>query len=193
MTWYPGSLVSLETERFRLNSIEREDANETLAEWLADPEVMLGLNLPRRRLSRADLVSYATSYDNTRRFCLMVRPKDGDNPIGLFTATADQKNLIAETAVVIGDRFYWGRDVVREARPVIIDFLFEELGMHKIMGRTHSRNFSSIFNYKVLGFKCEGVLREQLRTIDGKQWLDQVIFGMLREEWHNRGERQTRD
>ena len=99
MTWSPGALISLETDNFTLRSIEREDADDRLAEWMADPDVMIGFNLPRRRLSRAELVSFALSHDNRSRFCLMLRPKGESNPIGLFTATVDLGNSVAESAV----------------------------------------------------------------------------------------------
>lgn len=187
MTWTPGALVSLETENFTLRSIEREDANDRLADWMADPDVMIGFNLPRRRLSRAELVSFALNHDNRSRFCLMLRPKGKKDPIGLFTATVDLGNSVAESAVVIGEKTYWGQDVVRETRTALIDFLFNDLGLHKIFGRTHSRNFSSIYNYKVLGFKCEGILRQQIYNSQSDERLDQLIFGMLRDEWMDRG------
>lgn len=189
MTWLPGALVSLETERFLLNSIEREDADESFAEWMADPDVMIGLNLPRRRLSRAELVAFAMSHDNKHRFCLVIRARDENKTIGFYTATIDPGNLTAETAVVIGDKDYWGRDAVRETRPVLLDFLFDDLKMYKVIGRPHSRNFASIYNYKILGFKCEAILREQMLSLDGDKRLDQLIFGMLRREWYERKER----
>lgn len=187
MPWTPGALVSLQTERFSLKSIEREDADDRFGDWLADPEIMLGLNLPRRRLSHAERVSYAMNHDNAQRFCLIIRTLADSHAIGFYTVTVDGKNLIAETSVAVGDRDYWGQDVVRETRSALLDFLFLELGMHKVIGRPHSRNFSSIYNYKILGFKCEAVLREQMLSLRGDQRLDQLVFGMLRHEWLDRG------
>ena len=59
-----------------------------------------------------------------------------------------------------------GKNIVIEARSAILDFLFDELKMHKVLGKPHGRNFSSIFNYKAMGFACEAVLREQMLAID---------------------------
>ena len=73
-----------------------------------------------------------------------------------------------------------------ETRATLLDFLFDQMDLHKVTGRPHGRNFSSIYNYKALGFHCEAVLREQMRSIKDDQRLDQLIFGMLRDEWHAR-------
>ena len=45
-----------------------------------------------------------------------------------------------------------------------------------------SRNFASIYNYQRLGFVNEGTMRQSSRLLDGTHG-DQLIFGLLREEW----------
>ena len=91
--------------------------------------------------------------------------------------------MTAETAVVIGEREQWGKNIVLEGRARLLDFLFDELSMHKVIGRPHGRNIGSIFNYKALGFQCEAVLREQSRAVTDDSRLDQLVFGLLRDEW----------
>ena len=85
--------------------------------------------------------------------------------------------------VVIGDRDYWGKGVVLEARGALLDFLFDVVGVSKVWGTPFERNFPSIFNYKAQGFTCEGVLRKHVINVKGKR-VDQYIFGLLRDEWH---------
>ncbi len=184
MTWQSGAIVRLQTERFDLRSMQREDVDETFLGWLADPEVMLGLNLPRRRLSRPQAVRMVLSHDNHHSFFIIVGDRTTGTKLGFFTIIYDPGNLTAETAVVIGDRNWWGKNVVVEARSALLDFIFNELGAVKVTGRPHSSNYSSIWNYKAMGFKNEAVLRQQLRSIEpGDKRLDQLIFGILKEEW----------
>ncbi|MFK7877167.1 MAG: GNAT family N-acetyltransferase [Paracoccaceae bacterium] len=183
MTWTPGDLVALDTQRFSLRSITREDVDETFLSWLADPEVMVGLNLPSRKLSRVQAVHYALSYDNLKSIMLLVRARDSGDMVGFFTITFEYAHGTAETAVVIGNKSYWGQNVVVETRGAILEFLFLTLGVHKVIGRPHGRNMSSIFNYKAMGFQCEAILREQMRALKGGGRLDQMIFGLLKSEW----------
>lgn len=191
MTWAPGDLLELETERFILRSIEREDASDTLLDWLGDPDVMVGLNMPRTRMSKQQAIRWATQQDNMVRFVIVVIDKETSDPIGLFTINNSVAHRVVETAVVIGNHDYWGKNVVIEARTALMDFIFDHLGAHKVVGKPHGRNFSSIFNYKAMGFTCEAILREQMRAVSGTGRLDQLVFGMLKTEWLARREGKT--
>lgn len=197
MTWTPGALLSLETQRFIVRTMTREDVDEQVMGWLADPEVMVGLNLPRRRMSRSQAVRWALSYDNQTKFMVVVTVKGTQEKIGFFTLTLEGAHRTAETAVVVGEQSWWGKNVVAECRAVLLDFLFDTMDMHKVIGRPHGRNMSSIFNYKKMGFTCEAVLREHMRAIESTagedKRLDQLIFGMLRSEWHARKEQQAKE
>lgn len=182
MTRAPGEIVRLETARFVLRSVTREDVDEAFLSWMADPEVMLGLNMPPQRPTRLQMVHYALSHDNHTRFMLIIEPRNAA-AIGFFTVTLVPVHGVAETAVVVGDRRWWGKDVVIEARSAILNFVFDELGAEKVMGRPHGRNVASIFNYRALGFTCEAVLRQQMRAVGEGGRLDQLVFGLMRDEW----------
>ena len=114
MTWRPGDLVHLTTERFVVRSAEREDVTDAFLGWLADPDVMVGLNLPRKRFSRPQAVRFVLSHDNQTQFFLVIVCRGDDRPIGFFVVTVDPKHGCAETSVVVGDRDYWGKNVVIE-------------------------------------------------------------------------------
>jgi UDP-4-amino-4,6-dideoxy-N-acetyl-beta-L-altrosamine N-acetyltransferase len=61
---------------------------------------------------------------------------------------------------------------------------FERLGFHKVCGRALSGNLPSVKLHRRLGFREEGVLREQ--HFDGGRYHDVVYFGLLRAEWLER-------
>ena len=130
MSWTPGALLSLTTERFELRTMTREDVTEELLTWLADPEVMAGLNLPRQRLSRVQAVRWVLSHDNQQRFFLAICPREASAPVGFFTISCNVGHETADTSVVIGNRDWWGQNVVVECRSAILDFLFDEMGLH---------------------------------------------------------------
>lgn len=188
MSWVPGDLIELQTKRFVLRTMHREDVTDTFTGWLADPEVMQGLNLPRRKMSRAQAVRHVLEHDNISKLFLLLCDRETGQPVGFFTVNIDAQNQIAETAVVIGEKSYWGQNVVVEARTALLGFLFKDVQVHKVIGRPHGRNMASIFNYKIMGFTCEAVLREQSVALDRQSRLDQLVFGMLRSEWQARSE-----
>jgi RimJ/RimL family protein N-acetyltransferase len=75
-----------------------------------------------------------------------------------------------------------GRNVVLETRHKVLDFAFYRLRCHKVYGTVMARNVPAIFNYKALGFRCEGVLKDHDISMLGER-TDILMFGMLRSEW----------
>jgi RimJ/RimL family protein N-acetyltransferase len=185
------------TENFVLRSVSPDQVTPAYLDWLKDPELMMFLNLrpkkddtPESMLQR--LRAYVSKSNNRNSFHLGVFPK-ADEPrklkpqIGFFVLDLDFKNGTAQTRVVIGDHDYWGKSVVREARTAIIEFVFQTTNFVKIWGSTSSRNIPSIYNYKALGFDCEGILKDHIQGVDGKR-MDVLMFGMSRDKWTARKE-----
>jgi hypothetical protein len=63
-----------------------------------------------------------------RRLDVCTRPA-GDQ-IGFFTVTGNPAHRTAEAGVVIGDRDWCGKNLVLEARPALLDSLFDRMDMH---------------------------------------------------------------
>ena len=183
--WKPGTPLILATESYLLRSLVAGDVDERFVAWLADAEVVDTLNLPARARRPEELAGYIGRFDNRNAFGLGVFDKATHLMVGFYAIYCDARNRLASTNVIIGDRNYWGRGVVVETRSRILDFLFDTLGMEKVLGNPFARNFPAVFNYKALGFRCEGVLRQHRRSHSGGR-IDQLMFGLLRDEWHAR-------
>lgn len=69
----------------------------------------------------------------------------------------------------------------RQLGQAALDFAFTQLQLHKICGQALSFNDRSINFHLSLGFRQEGVLRDQFN--DGKQYHSVVCFGLLITEW----------
>lgn len=74
---------------------------------------------------------------------------------------------------------YLGASVLKHA--------FTQLGLHKVCGQALAFNERSIQFHLRLGFRQEGILREQ--HFDGEQYHAIVCFGLLATEWQATTER----
>lgn len=182
MDWQPGEPLQLETERFLLRSLTPADATSTYVGWWNDPEVQEGLNSAARDWDRQRAVEHISDFNNKTSFHLGIFCKDTDRMIGFFAAFPRPVAKVAKTNIVIGEKDYWGQHVVQEVRARMLSFLFEVMGMEKVKGEIQGRNYPSIFNYKAMGFTCEGVLRSEIKRFDGGR-TDVFVFGLLRDEW----------
>jgi RimJ/RimL family protein N-acetyltransferase len=183
MTPSRGKPVLLQTERFELRSLKPSDASERWLGWARDPDVMGPLNTPVRQLTRDELASYIAQADNTGRFLIGIFDKASRIQVGFFMIEADTFHRCATFNVTIGEKAWWGKGVVNEARAALLDHFFEQRGIEKACGHPLARNFPAVFNYKAQGWRHEGTMRAHRVSTSDQSRLDQYLFAMLRSEW----------
>ena len=82
---------------------------------------------------------------------------------------------------------YWidgaheGKGVITRCCASMLDYLFDELGLHRAEIRCGTGNMKSCAVPQRLGFSREGVVREAEWVND--RWVDLVVWGMLEEDW----------
>ena len=181
-----GRPISLTTERFLVRSLVPADASDRWSDWSADRDVMGPLNVPANRMTKDHLARYIASHDNDRTYLLGAFTKAMNQHIGFFMIELNRLHATASFNLVIGDKHFWGKGVVNEVRATLLDEFFERRGVEKVYGTPLARNFPAVFNYKAQGWKVEGVLRGQCKSVADGSRLDQYHFGMLRDEWRAR-------
>ncbi len=87
----------------------------------------------------------------------------------------------AELGIGIGDAEYWGRGYGREAVGLILDYAFRLRNLRRVWLEVHSANERGMRAYRSCGFVEEGRMREHIWL--GGRYADNVIMGVLREEW----------
>jgi len=94
----------------------------------------------------------------------------------------DEKNCHCEVGYCIGFDF-WNKGIVSEALRAVMDFLFNEVGMHKITAKHDTENPASGKVMSKCGMTCEGKLREHHLRSNGK-FADIVTYGILKNEFN---------
>lgn len=72
---------------------------------------------------------------------------------------------------------------MKEALQSVLDFGFDGMDLHRVQAETHPHNLASIGIAKKLGFRFEGVHREQ--ALWGGQFHDLHCYSLLAPEWRN--------
>jgi len=104
-------------------------------------------------------------------------------PLGWVSRYGEQDNpSVCYVGIDICEDAYLNRGLGTEALRLWINHLFSTSDVHKLALETWSFNPRMIRVAEKAGFVCEGRQRE-VRQWQG-QWLDLVLFGILREEWH---------
>jgi RimJ/RimL family protein N-acetyltransferase len=91
----------------------------------------------------------------------------------------------AELGIGIGDREYWGHGYGREAVELLLHYAFRLRNFRRAWLEVHADNERGIRAYRSCGFVEEGRMREHV-WLAGR-YVDNVIMGVLREEWSCEG------
>lgn len=121
------------------------------------------------------------NYANEDYYHWVITEKDSGDVIGSIGAV-EHRDDIAEMEIgyCLSERF-WGKGYMTEAFSAVIRYLFEEVGLNRILAAHDVRNPASGRVMEKCGLLYEGTLRQAGRNNQGV--CDLVIRGILREEY----------
>ncbi len=160
--------------------------DEVYLYWLRDPEVVRTLNLPRyleTPVSKTEVVDYcdALMASKTDLF-LAILDQDDHQFVGTIKAgRIDEYAGTADIGIMIGCRERWNRGLATDAITTLAQYLFQRLNLRKLTAGSMACNPSMIRVFERLGFKREGLFREQDRL--GDIYYDHIHLGCFRDEF----------
>ena len=133
---------------------------------------------------------YTEEYQKIRLQQALKKTDEGQlYPFGIFLKANDKLiGDISLTQITRGDlqscytgftldKEYNGKGYTTEALQLVVDFAFRELKLHRIEAGAMPDNIASIRVLEKVGFKKEGIAKENLR-INGK-WTDHQILAII--------------
>jgi RimJ/RimL family protein N-acetyltransferase len=116
--------------------------------------------------------------------CLTVVPDDCQAVVGLFRVREAEPGFgSAEWQFVVAPE-YWGRGLFFRAAPLVVDFVFDVVGAHRLEARAATHNGRGTGALRKLGAVREAVLRESI--FDRTGYADQGLWTIVAEDWYAR-------
>lgn len=167
-----GTIVDLEP-------LSSGHASERYASWFNDPEVTKYNSHGARVMTVADVEAYVARVQNSENEAVFAMiAKDKSVHVGnISLQKIDAANSSAEYAIILGDKEYWGRGIAAEASKLLLEFGFNDLGLHRIWCGTSAANISMQKLAERSGFRREGVRREAM--LKNGQFVDVIEYGIL--------------
>ncbi|WP_299397113.1 GNAT family N-acetyltransferase [Pelagibius sp.] len=162
---------------WRTWALLREESREFLVPWEPTwPHDALTRQAFRRRLK-----AYNQEWRQGTGFSFLVY-RLGDSGLMGGVTLSNVRRGVAQAASMgywIGERFA-RQGYMTEAVLAVVEFAFEELGLHRIEAACLPHNDPSRSLLLKVGFRQEGYARQYLR-INGK-WQDHLLFELLRDD-----------
>ena len=169
---------NLSTRRLRLRQFRAEDA-EAMHRCFADADAMRFWNQPvhTKRIETERAVRNFIDCTPSYYRYWAVADAGTDRCVGMVNY---HDGHIRSKRVSIGYIIEPGRQrqgIGAEAVSAMLDFCFGELGLHRAQAFIHPDNSASIALVEKLGFRREGLLRDNLRV--GEVWRDDLLYALL--------------
>jgi RimJ/RimL family protein N-acetyltransferase len=177
--------AAIETERLMLRPFRESDLDDLHA-MRSQPEVMrylYGDVCTREEAERmlAERMSRTTVAGEGDRLVLAVERRADGRMIGeLSLWLRSDEHRQGEIGFVFHPDAQ-GQGYAREAASALLDVAFGELGLHRVFGRTDTRNEASAALMRRLGMRQEAHLREN--EVFKGAWGDEFVFAVLEGEW----------
>lgn len=178
--------MKLETERLILRDFVKDDWQRVL-EYQSDP-LYLRYNEWTERTPEAvqEFVGWFLAHqvqEPRTKIQLAVILKSNNQLVGNCGIRMDKVNAIEADAGYEFDPQYWNYGYATEATHAIVDFGFNQFGVHRIWANCIADNIGSSHVLEKLGMQLEGRLREN-QYFKGRWW-DTLIYAILAKEWQN--------
>jgi RimJ/RimL family protein N-acetyltransferase len=178
----------LETERLLLRPYTTDDLDALHAIIRRDDVNRYLYSEPRDRDETRDVLARLmtkTAFDDeNEEIQLAVAVKGLGAVIGhVMLRRTSREHRQGEVGYIIHPDHH-GHGYATEAARVMLRIGFDELGLHRIVGRLDARNARSARVLERLGMRREAHLREN-ELIKG-EWCDELVYAMLGGEWRAR-------
>ena len=161
--------VTIETPRLILRKARIEDAEAMFRNWANDTEVTKFLTWPTHgniEITKKLLASWVESYEKDDYYQWMIVLQETNEPIGSIMASTVGRAQSAHIGYCIG-KAWWHQGIMSETLKSVIDFLFNEIGYHRIEAMHDPNNPNSGAVMKKCGMQYEGTLRQADRNNQG--------------------------
>jgi RimJ/RimL family protein N-acetyltransferase len=175
---------ALQTSELRLIPYAAEHDTQTIA-WLNNPELQGTFGLSRR-ITRKSHRAWLAANPDILIWAITGKPGGHFGNVLLQTTPTRGSGYLQ---IYLGEPAARGRGIGWQALARILDFGFNEYGLHRIWLHTLPDNQTAAALYAKAGFVREGVEREALPRDGG--FTDQYRWSLLAQEWNSRAKAAT--
>lgn len=149
----------IETERFILRPFKTDDAKNMYDNWASDPMVTEYLTWKAHEnvlITQMIVDMWVNESKNEDNYNWAIVLKDINEPIGNISVVQINEN---DNSAIIGycmGRKWWGKGIMPEVFNSVIDYLFNETGIEKIVATHHIENPKSGRVMQKVGMKYVG-------------------------------------
>lgn len=153
-----------------------------LWQWLNDPEVTVYWGKPGNTPSLPQVERKERAQaerGNSQKFIVETKGAQAIGQIDYYDL--DWQARSAWVSIMIAEQDYWGGGYGTDAMRALLQYLFCQLGLHRVALTVHASNTRAQRSYTKNGFHQEGVMRDW--AYFNGEWVDGILMAVLADEF----------
>lgn len=174
---------TLETERLILRKFVFEDADAMYNNWASSDTVTKYLTWPSHEnveVTKYLLNDWIPRYNNCDFYNWAIELKETGEVIGNISVVQINEFIKEASLGYCMGKKWWGQSIMPEAGKAVINYLFQEIGFHRIEAHHDKNNPKSGRVMQKIGMTYEGVQRK--KGINNQGIIDAVGYAILKED-----------
>lgn len=173
------TIMILETPRLSIRPLESGDLEAFLA-YVSDEKTMH--YLPEEPFNKTQALDFISKHQGPQAEAFALVSKDTQQLIGHFIFEKYFGDHTYEIGWVLNPKLH-SQGYATEAAKAIIQYGFEDLGLHRIVATCQPENIPSYRVMEKAGMRKEGFFKACIPTKDG--WWDEYYYAILETEYFN--------
>lgn len=175
--------IKIESSKYLVRNAAPADASDRWGSWMADADASRMLNAPAKSLTRSEIESYISSFDQQTHLLLVICEKASQTLLGCFRIDIDEKRGRFLVNMMIGEPEHRHKGVMNELTLPFRDYFFDTLGLKTMLGTVLSHNEPVIRYLFKTGLTLDAKVERHVKSqIDGTM-LDLCYFSQSAEAW----------
>ncbi|MBI4119423.1 MAG: GNAT family N-acetyltransferase [Parcubacteria group bacterium] len=168
-----------------LKPLTLKDVDNVMS-WVNDPDVIKNFQHFTEKFTRKEETEFVKKILKSKKdYVFSVFREDDGAYVGQCAINQiSWENKLGRMSLIV-KKEHWGSGYAQKILPLLLRFAFRKLKLHKVWGMAYATNRRALHIYSKLGFKKEGLLREEYFW-HGK-YHDMVRIGILADEFTKGG------
>jgi RimJ/RimL family protein N-acetyltransferase len=182
---FPKRKVRLDCGKYILRTITVEDASDRWANWMADPEASIMLNVPPRTMTKSDIAAYIKGFDQRTQLLIGIFEKSTGLLLGFLRNDVNFATGQFLVSMIIGEPEYRNSGVTNAVTVPFRDYFFETLGMKVMLATAFAHNRPIIHYLHSTGWTLDRTIERHTKSNLDDRMFDLCLFSQTREAWRD--------
>lgn len=172
--------IVLECGGYLLRTLLTANVDDRFVAWFQDSDFQQGLNVRPTSWNIEKVRQFIRNFDGQAKHIVGIWDVEHSILIGFYIIEINRRHKTAQWTVAIGNKAYWGKNILLETGQNLLRYMFDKLDVDKVTARVLAKNKRVFFNFlQQSDFLLQAVLPQEVLGPDGKR-LDVLSFAALR-------------